>query len=219
MNRFLSFKKNKNGLTLIETLLAVSIFFLIFGAVLSFMVMGKEYFLGVSAQIELQQDLRRGLRFMANDLSESSLQYLKDGSGNSLNLVRQEQLANGTYVLKCSPVDEECVYSTIRFKTPTNWTDGVPSQWSSYINYTFTSDGLEREGSLIVSNVTWINKSVSADYDGNGFPDYAHDPNAYGSGIEKISTKQIKISLVAERGYYKNRTVEKEISGIIYLRN
>lgn len=213
------FNNADKSLTLVETILAVSIFFVIFGIVTSFMIAGREYFLGVSAQISLQQELRRGLRRMADDLSGSSFEYVEDSSGDSLNLVRQEEVSPGTYVLKCSPADEECVYDSVTFKKPTNWMDGEPSQWSSDIVYTLTSDGMERNGVKIINNVSWVNKTDSPDYDGDGSPDYIHDPNAYGTGIEKISAKQVKISLVAERNYYKNRTVEKEISGIIYLRN
>ncbi len=199
--------------TLIEVIISIVLITIILGIAFSALTAVKDSLLAINSQVTLSQDLRRALRTMTEELSESAATQVKDENEQSLNLV---QKSAGGDVLECLPQDQECVYSVIKFKKPQTWSSGEISQWSDYITYSLTSQGITRQVGLedpeeLVSNITLVEKSASASY--------SNDPNSSGSGIENIGANKLKISLLAQREGYFSRQIEVEIGGIVYLRN
>lgn len=201
------------GFTLIEMIMVVAIFSFIIGITFYFLIIGKDSLGMTNTQVSLQQDLRRCLRRMADELSESSVNYLKDQSESSLNFIQRDEVSE---TLKCLPENEECVYSSIKFKKPTSWdSQGEITAWSDYITYAFGVTNITRqEGGiqeLLIDNINLINKES-----GHG---YTNDPNAVGSGFERLAANRLKISIVAERDTPLQRQSRVEIGSIVYLRN
>jgi len=208
-------EKLSKGLTLIEILIVTAIFSSIFGIILYFLITARDSFGITNTQLTLQQDLRRCLERMRRELSSSSLTYLKDGNGHSLNLVQKDQ---DTGILKCAPTDQECVYTTITFKIPLSWGDnGEITSWSEDISYIIDPEGrriTRREGSqdtILATAIDLVEKES-----GHG---YEHDPNSRGCGFENLGARRLKISLVGERESTMRRRIRVEMGTIVYLRN
>jgi prepilin-type N-terminal cleavage/methylation domain-containing protein len=87
----------KRSFTLIEVMVVVAIFSLVFGIILYFLVVGEENLSIVNTKVTLQQDLRRTLRIMTEELSQASSCGLE----------------NGNKKIECT--------------IPTNWSSGEPS--------------------------------------------------------------------------------------------
>ena len=203
------------ALSLVEVLIVVGIFSFIFGIVLYFLVVARDNFGITNTQLTLQQDLRRCLRRMERELSSSSSVYLKDENDQSLNLVQKDENEG---ILKCAPTNQECVYTTIKFKVPLSWdSSGQISEWSSDISYIIDVSGgriIRREGSedtVLVSDIDLVEKSS-----GHG---YTHDPNSLGCGFENLGAGRVKISLIGERSSLLRRRIRVEMGTIVYLRN
>jgi len=201
------------GFTFVETIIVLTILSIVFGAVLYFLVVAKDTFFISNAKISLQQDLRRCLTKMVEELSESSMDNTVDQNNQPLNFVQRDEVES---ILKCIPQDSECVYYIIKFKKPLSWdSQGAIDGWSEYITYTLSSGGISRqEGSSspvnLVSNISLVSKAS-----GHG---YTYDPNTLGSGIERLASDRIKISLVAQRESH-GRTVRVDAGSDVYLRN
>lgn len=196
-----------------ETMVVVAILSMVFGTVLYFLVVGRDAFFISNAKISLQQDLRRCLRRMVEELSEGSIDNVVDQNNNPLNFVQKDEEEG---ILKCIPQNSECVYYVVKFKKPISWnSQGEVDGWSDYVTYTLSSGGITRqEGSSspvnLVSSISLVRKAA-----GHG---YTYDPNSLGSGFERLSSNRIKISLVAQRESH-GRTLRVDIGSNVYLRN
>ena len=201
------------GFTFVEMITVLVIVSVVFGAVLYFLFITKDSLAIGNAKISLQQDLRRCITKMVEELSESSINYVKSEDGDNLNMIQRDDVEG---ILKCVPLDEECVYYTVKFKKPTSWdSQGEIDGWSDYITYTLSSEAITRqEGSNpavnLVSNMSLVVKSSGHNH--------TYDPNSLGSGVERLANNRIKISLVAERKF-QGRTVRVDAGSIVYLRN
>jgi type II secretory pathway component PulJ len=202
------------GLTFVEMVMVLVSFSVVIGILLFFILVSRESLTITTTKTNLQQDLRRCLLRIEKELAESSMTQLTDSGGSALNLVQRDDI---TQTVKCLPVNEECVYTTVKFKIPTAWdNNGQISSWSDYITYTMSSNQITRQvgtgtPEVLVNNITLVTKPS-----GHG---YTYDPNEIGSGFERLSADRLKISLVAQRTDYKGRTVQGEIGSIVYLRN
>jgi prepilin-type N-terminal cleavage/methylation domain-containing protein len=201
------------GFTFLEIMIVLSVFSLLFGIVLYFLVVARDSLTITSTQISLQQDLRRCLIKMTEELSETSINYLRDENDEPLNSVQRDEEGE---ILKCLPEDQECVYHTIKFRKPMSWdSKGQISEWADYIIYNMTAGEIIRQEGIIQKTLL-TNISLLPKESGHG---YNRDPNSLGSGFERLSANRLKISLVAEREDYKGRVVRAELGGIVYLRN
>ncbi|MCP4653379.1 MAG: prepilin-type N-terminal cleavage/methylation domain-containing protein [Candidatus Omnitrophica bacterium] len=212
LNR-LTTRKQRKGFTFLEVIIALGLSTVFFGIVLYFLIANKDSISISNTQISLHQDLRRCLLKMTDELSESTINKISDLNDNSLNLI-QRDVDNSC--VKCLPSSEECVYYTIRFKTPTGRNaNGEINSWSSDIIYTLSPNQITRQDAIattvLVDNITLVTRTA-----GNG---YANDPNSFGSGFERLASNRIKISLAAERQSLTKRSVRLKIGTIVYLRN
>jgi len=201
------------GVTFMEMIVVSVILSVILGTVLYFMVIARDSLSIANAKITLQQDLRRCLTKMVEETTGSTIDNLEDQNGQPLNFVQRD---NTKGILQCIPQDSECVYYTIKFKKPVSWNNqGKISGWSDDIVYRLSSDGITRqEGDAsavtLVGNINLVSKPS-----GHG---YNNDPNALGSGFERLTSNRLKISLVAHRENH-GRTVRIGVGSVVYLRN
>lgn len=98
--------KLSRGFTLIESLVAVGIFVLLFGAVMLIFISSSDSWQVSHVQLQLQQELRRAMSRIKNDLSQGGVSTITD------------VLANGSW------------YSAITFKQ-TNGVSGGNISWPS----------------------------------------------------------------------------------------
>lgn len=199
--------------TLAEVIVALGLSSVLLGTIFYFLILSRDSLGIATAKVSLQQEMRRCLIKMAEEISESSINSLKDMNNQSLNIVQRNETLGK---LECLPQDEECVYYSIKFKKPLTWdSSGKISSWSDYITYTLSSGQITRkEGQnqeILVNNINLVKKTT-----GNG---YTYDPNSLGSGFERLTANRLKISLVAEREDTMGRKIKMEIGSIAYLRN
>jgi prepilin-type N-terminal cleavage/methylation domain-containing protein len=204
----------RKAFTLIEVMVVTSLFALVFGSVLYFTVIARESWSLNTTQVSLQQDLRRTIAKMTEELAESSTSSLVDASNSTLNIIQRDDILN---IIQCIPSNQECVYKTVRFRLPTSRdSSGKVNSWSNYITYAMTDNAVTRQegagsAETILSNILLVNKSS-----GNG---YTSDPNSFGSSFERMPSGRVKISLAVERKSPAGKNIKMKFGTIVCLRN
>ncbi|MCF7878790.1 MAG: prepilin-type N-terminal cleavage/methylation domain-containing protein [Candidatus Omnitrophica bacterium] len=205
---------NKDSFTLVEVMVVLAILSLVFGIILYFLIVGEENLSIIDTRVTLQQGLRRCMRQISDDLSDSTMTTIVDDNDQPFNLVTKDASSGE---LECLPSGSECVYYTIKFKKPQSRDgNGEVDSWSNYIYYNLNSNSITKTESgnttVLLDDIDLIEKSSSADY--------THDPNLNGSGFLKLGgANQIKIILVAEKENARGRNIRIKVGRIIHLRN
>jgi prepilin-type N-terminal cleavage/methylation domain-containing protein len=106
----------KKGFTLLETMIVLLIFGIVLGAIFTAMTMGRLSWYSGDAQVEVQQETRKGLSRMVRELRQTSSSFLQDGQG-------EDVPADGRY------------YGKITFKMPAGLDDSGGIVWSDDITY------------------------------------------------------------------------------------
>ena len=120
INKIFKNSKNQKGMSLVEALIAVLIFSLIFGACLMVLLSGVDSFETSDMRAQLQQNLRKAMEKIKEDLRQS-------GASTITNVP-----ADGT------------LYTTITFKTATGVSSSQITWDSNTITYTLASANLLR---------------------------------------------------------------------------
>lgn len=213
-NSFTSLKmKFLTGFTLVEVMVVMAILSLAFGTILYFLIVGEENLSIIDTKVTFQQGLRRCMRQISDDLSDSAMTTVVNQNDQSFNLVTKDASSGE---LECLPSGSECVYYTIKFKKPQSRdSNGEVGSWSNYVSYNLNSNSITRteagNTTVLLDGIGLIEKSSSADY--------LHDPNLEGSGFLKLAEANIKIVLVAEKENARGRNIRIKVGRIIHLRN
>lgn len=121
-----------NGVTLVEIMVALSIFLLLFGGIVAALNISTQYWSSNKVRVELQQDLRVAMTRMSSELRQTS------SSTNPLVII--DVPADGM------------PYSQITFMIPTDVTDSTVV-WSAAILYSLSGTQLQRSGTVIANNI------------------------------------------------------------------
>jgi prepilin-type N-terminal cleavage/methylation domain-containing protein len=112
--------KNQKGFTMVEVLVTVLIFMLISAGIMTIVNSGNDIWQMNKASVELQQELRKAMDWMMNDLREA-----------------------GTSSIIDVPADG-AAYTSITFSTPTGVSGGSLTWDASTINFALSSNQLIR---------------------------------------------------------------------------
>ncbi|HLF19114.1 MAG TPA: prepilin-type N-terminal cleavage/methylation domain-containing protein [Candidatus Omnitrophota bacterium] len=124
-------KNSRSGFTLVEAMVAVILFSLLFGASMLIYLSGNESWHTNSVRLELQQEIRKGMSKVMDDLRQAGTSVV------SIN-------ADGTW----NP--------TISFRTVTGVSGGSASWSTNLITYSVSSDQLVRQVGLSTPGVVAI---------------------------------------------------------------
>ena len=110
-NIFKKFRSSKSGITLIEAIVTIAIFSMIFGACLQVLLAGTDSWQTSDVKVRLQQDLRKGMEKIKDDISQS-----------------------GASVITNVPADGT-TFHTITFKKATGISSGSITWDANTVNY------------------------------------------------------------------------------------
>ncbi len=116
----------KKSVTLVEIMVVVAIFSSVFGTILYFTVVGEENLSIINTKVTLQQDLRRAMRIITEDLSQA---------------------------IGCNLENEHKIICEV--PNPDSWIDGMPTE-TEFISYELNTDNIIQGEDVIVSNIDLI---------------------------------------------------------------
>lgn len=179
------------GLTLVEVMVVIFTFTVVLGAIYGVLTAGRQSWFTNTAEVELQQEVRRGMDWIAKELRRSGSSVITIGGG-------------GTNITLRVPVDWDNDGDVLDDSGDVEW--GAESNLNWYIIYSLNNGQVLREvfndvGIEQVNLERVLTNNVSV------------------LSFTAVSASEIRIDVTAEKDVLQGRTLQSSLNFQVTMRN